>query len=245
MKLPIQWLLVLLLSTLIIGSSDGQDLTKVNQQFFTAYTANSTTAWKFALQQLEQSNDESMQLVLAKGYYCAAGTAMGNQDEDLAGDLLDKSAILTKKILKKNSDSAEANALLSAVYGMKIGLSPIKGMLLGSKSSSMAQKGIDLAPDNGFTNYIKGNNLFYTPSAFGGDVEESITFFEKARTIYEQTQQTATWEYLNTMVLLGQAYHQLENYEEAQSTYETALKVAPNIGYIKEYLLPKTLKAKS
>lgn len=245
MKLPAKFLFLITALLIAIVSAVGQDLSKVEQQFYTAYITNSSTAWKVTLQQLEQSEDEPTQLLLAKGYYAAAGTAMGNQDEDLAGDLLDKAAILTKKLLKKNSELAEANALLSSVYGMKIGLSPIKGMLLGSKSNNAAQKGIDLAPDNEFTNFVKGNNLFYTPATFGGDLKKSLDFLEKAKSIFEKKERTNTWEYMTTMALLGQAYHKLKNYDKAESIYNAALEIAPNFGYVKYYLLPATKKAKS
>ena len=185
MKLSIKLLLVTLSLFILQAKMVGQDLAKIQQQFLTAYTTNSNTAWKFTLQQLENTEEETLQLLLAKGYYGAAGTAIGNQEEELASELLDKSIILTKQLLKNNDKSAEANALLSAVYGLQIGLSPIKGMLLGSKSSNAAQKGIDLAPDNAFTNYVKGTNLFYTPSMFGGDIKKSVEYLEKARSIYE------------------------------------------------------------
>jgi len=219
------------------------DIAKLEQQFFNAYLKNSIPAWKISLSQLEDSQDESLQLLLAKSYYGAAGAGMGNQDEDFASEMLDKAAILTKSILEQDKKSAEANALLSAVYGIKIGLSPIKGMLLGSKSSSAAAKGVKLAPENPFTNFVKGINLFYTPAMFGGDTRESLSYFEKSKIYYEKNAQTMTWEYLNMLTTLGQAYHSEKLYEKAKTTYETALKVAPDFGYVKYRLLPRTEKA--
>ncbi|MEM6317634.1 MAG: tetratricopeptide repeat protein [Bacteroidota bacterium] len=216
---------------------------KAIQQFYTAYMTNSVPAWKISLGQLEKHTDDASLLLLAKGYYAASGTAMGNQDKDLAGEMLEKAEAVNKAILAKDKKSPEANALMSSIYGMKIGLSPMKGMFLGSKSSAAAEKGVTLDPENAFTNYVKGNYLFYTPSMFGGDVEESITFLKKAQQLFEQTGTTQTWEYLATMAVLGQAYHSEEKYDEAIATYETALAVAPNFGYVGKYLLPMTKKA--
>ncbi len=232
----------LMMSLFIIGLSAQIDRTKITQQFYSAYIMNSRPAWKISLAQLANSKDESMQLTLAKGYYGAAGTALGNQDEDLAEELLDKADEITEKLLVRNKKSPEANALLSAVYGLKIGLSPIKGMFLGGKSSSAAEKGIELAPDNGFTNYVMGSYLYYTPSMFGGDVASSLTYLEKAKGIYEKEEHIQSWEYMNVMVLLGQAYHSQKEYAKAKAIYTAALAIAPNFGYIKEYLLPQTEK---
>ncbi len=241
MKIITKIMTALLIMCLCFTSVSAQvDQTTINQQFYMAYITNSNPAWAITLNQLEAANKNSLQL--AKGYYAAASTALGNQDEDLASELLDKAAIMTKAILKADKKSAEANSLLSAVYGLKIGLSPIKGMLLGSKSSSAAEKGVDLAPDNGFTNYIMGNNLFYTPAMFGGDIEKSITYLEKAQTIYEKAA-AKNWEYMSLLALLGQAYHRQKEYVKAKAVYKTALEIAPNFSYVKMYLLPRTKKA--
>lgn len=244
MKIITKVIMPFLIIGLFITSLSAQlDQTKITKQLYTAYITNSNPAWKITLTQLTDSQEATLQLTLAKGYYGAAGTAMGNQDEDLAEDLLDKAEILIKKILDQNKKSPEANALLSSVYGMKIGLSPMKGMFLGSKSSNAAKKGIELAPDNAFTNYVMGSYLFYTPSMFGGDAEGSLTYFEKARGIYEKEGQIQSWEYMNLMALLGQAYHNQKEYVKAKAIYTTALEIAPNFGYVKMYLLPRTEKA--
>ena len=242
MKIITKIILPFLMMSLCFTSVSAQiDQAKINQQFYTAYITNSNPAWKITLSQLETANKNSLQL--AKGYYAAAITALGNQEKDLVGDLLDKAAIMTKAILKENNKSPEANALLAAVYGLKIGLSPIKGPLLGSKSSSAAEKGVTLAPDNGFTNSVIGNNLYRTPSMFGGDIEKGITHLEKAKAIYEKTASPKNWEYMSLLALLGQVYHSQKQYTKAKAIYTAALEIAPNFGYVKMYLLPRTEKA--
>jgi len=232
---------------LILGSTKANaqaiDQAKIEHQFYTAHVTNSNLSWKVSLQQVEENLEEANQLLLAKGYYAAAGTALGNKEETLASKLLDKGHLLVNKLLKSNKNSAEANALLSVILGLKIGLSPMKGMLYGNKSSRAANKGIQLAPDNAFTNFVQGNSLFYTPSMFGGDVKESIVYLEKAISIYAQKEVLQNWEYMNTLVLLGQAYHAQGNYTKAKTTFETALGIAPNFGWVQYVLLPETIKA--
>ena len=244
MKVFLQLTITLLLLMSVPTNALAQvDLAKIEQQFYTAYVTNSNLSWKISLQQLEDNVEEVNQLILAKGYYAASGTAFGNQEEDLASTLLDKGHNLVNKILKTNKNSADANALLSAILSSKIALSPMKGMLYGSKSSRAAKEGVDLAPDNGFTNYVQGRNLFYTPSMFGGDIKKSITYLEKAASIYDQKELLQNWEYLSTLVLLGQAYHAQKDYAKAKAVFETALEIAPNFGWIQYELLPNTEKA--
>ena len=226
-----------------IGLLAQVDQAKITKQFYTAYITNSNPAWKITLAQLANNQEERLQLILAKGYYGAAGSAMANQEEALVEELLAKAETITKKILSQNKKSPEANALLSAVYGMQIGLSPMKGMYLGSKSARAVKKGIELAPDNAFTNYIMGIYLLHTPALFGGDVAESLAYFEKAKRIYEKEGQIQSWEYMNLMAFLGQAYHSEKEYVKAKAIYTAALAIAPNFGYVKMYLLPQTEKA--
>ncbi len=232
-----------LIGLFTIGLLAQIDQAKITKQFYTAYITTSNPAWKITLVQLADSQEETLQLTLAKGYYGAAGTAMGNQDEDLVEALLDKAATITKKLLAQNKKSPEANALLSAVYGMQMGLSPMKAMYLGSKSATAVKKGIELAPNNAFTNYVMGVYLFYTPSMFGGDAAESLVYFEKAKGIYETAGQIQSWEYMNLMAFLGQAYHSQKEYVKAKAIYTAALAIAPNFGYVKMYLLPQTEQA--
>jgi tetratricopeptide (TPR) repeat protein len=78
---------------------------------------------------------------------------------------------------------------------------------------------------------------------FGGDAKKSIDYLEKSKTKYESQSLTNTWEYMNVLALLGQAYHGQKAYKKAKTTYETALKAAPNFGWVKYSLLPKTEKA--
>lgn len=236
-------MIVIALMVTLTVFAQNVDQAKIEQQFYTAYITSSNPAWKISLNQLADAEDESAQVLLAKGYYAAAGTAMGSQNKDLVEEMLDKAETVTKAILKKNKKSPEGNALLSSVYGMQIGLSPLKGTYLGSKSANAVEKGVDLAPDNGFTNFVMGNYLFRTPSMWGGDVKESIAYLEKSRGIYEKSAQTKNWEYMSVMALLGQAYHSEKQFDKAKAVYEVALKTAPNFSYVSKYLLPRTEKA--
>lgn len=237
----------IVLTVFIIGAflthsfAQESDQATIEGNFYKAYIMNSVPAWKIALGQLEATKKPS--LLLAKGYYGAAGTAMGNRNEDLAEEMLDKAEGMVKEILDNDQKSVEGNALLSSVYGMQIGLSPMKGMYLGSKSSKLASKALKLAPENPFANFIKGSSLFYTPSLFGGDVKKSITHLEKAKTIHEKNGTVHTWEYMNTLALLGQVYYSEKEYQKAKTVYETALKTAPDFIWVKKILLPKTVKA--
>ena len=151
--------------------------TKLTAQFFQAYALNSIPLWEDGIAKMEESIGDdattAQKLSMAKIYYAASTNYMANKKKDVAGELLKKSEELLTAILREDKKAAEANALLSGVYGLQIGLSPIKGMTLGSKSGRLLSKALKEAPDNAIVHHFRGSNLFYTPSMFGGDVDES------------------------------------------------------------------------
>ncbi|MEO1624058.1 MAG: hypothetical protein AAFV25_02790, partial [Bacteroidota bacterium] len=190
---------------------------------------------------------ETDPLELAKTYYAAASIYMIREQEDKAADLLSKSEKILKKLLKADKKAAEPNALLSGVYGMQIALAPMKGMTLGMKSSNLLERALESAPDNPFVHLFKGNNLYYTPSMFGGDLAKSVEHFEKARQGFEAQDAKIYWAYLTTMAHLGQAHHKRKELDKAKTVYDDVLAVSPNFGWVKYSLSPsleKDLKAR-
>lgn len=193
-------------------------------------------------QQFTTSQDAADQLALAKLQYAAFAAFQKTKDEDGAQNTVNAAEKNAKAVLKANPKSAEANALLSGIYGLQIGLSPMKGMTLGSKSSNLINKALKIDADNAFANYQKGSSLYYTPRLWGGNVPKSIEHLNKAKASYEANDMQENWEYLAVLATLGQAYHYQENFEQAKSTYELALEVAPDYGWVKYQLYPNLKK---
>jgi tetratricopeptide (TPR) repeat protein len=179
---------------------------------------------------------------LAKARFGAVGACFAHQEESQAKKWLKAAEKDLKGLLKSREDWAEAHALLAGVYGMQIALSPMKGMFLGPKSSRHIEQALSIDPDNALAHYQQGSSLYNTPAMFGGDVEKAIRHLERARILYEQQSDGYNWEYLNTLAMLGQAYHYQDRYQDARRVYEEALQAAPAFGWVKNVLLPE-LKA--
>ncbi len=82
---------------------------------------------------------ENRYQLLEAQYILLSGT-MASQNEDLFDDYVDDTVKNAEKILKADSKHVKTNALLSAIYGLKIAYSPMKGMFLGGKSSEYGRK---------------------------------------------------------------------------------------------------------
>lgn len=213
------------------------------QQLYQAYLTTDLRQWEDGIQSLarayETSGAEADLLALLRAEYGVVGACMAHQDEDRAAEWLDRSEAHAKTLLKENGQSAEANALLAGVYGMKIGLKPIRGMFLGGKSQKLLREALDLDAASALVHFQRGLSYYHTPAAFGGDLEKAVEHLQRSRELYEGCNLAQNWEYLNTLAWLGQALQAAGRTADARAVYEHALRVEPDFGWVREVLLPE------
>ena len=163
---------------------------------------------------------------------------MAMPNDDLFDEYISDAKKFLKKIVEDKPKSGEAAAMLSSIYGNEIGKSPMKSMLLGSKSSSLAEKGILFEPNSPLALSVYASNKYYTPSSFGGDLQEAIKGMEKTIQLSQANAGTLkdNWLYLNAIVFLGQAYEKAGSRDKAIAAYEKALVVEPQFQYAKMLL---------
>lgn len=218
---------------------------ETDELMYQAYLQRSPALWEKALAtQLKQANTTTEKLRLAFVYYSLLNGTMATQNETLFDKHVDAAKELIKELIDQNPKSGEAAAMLSGIYGNEIAYSSMKGMFLGGKSSGLADKGIKLEPASALVWRIYGTNKYYTPAAFGGDLEEAVKAFEKSISIFESKPDTLkqNWLYIDTLALLGQAYAKSGATDKAIATYEKALQQEPSFGWVKFSLLPAAKK---
>jgi len=104
-----------------------------------------------------------------------------------AGDkhkLLDLAQAQMDILLKSVKNESEIFVLQAFLYQMRI-----TDMGKGMKYSGLASEALDeaekLNPNNPRIYYVRGNNVYNTPKAFGGGKEKAKPLFEKAAGIYD------------------------------------------------------------
>ncbi len=233
----------------VLAATHGTAQTPVDQLMYQAYLQRSPSLWTKALEtQRAESNvaasDFQKQLRLAFVYSSLLNGSMAMPNEDFFDEHVAEAKKLTKKLIEQNPKSGEAAAILSGIYGNEMGYSPMKGMTLGNKSSSLAEKATVLEPASPLVWRVYANNKFYTPAAFGGDVKEAVQALEKCIALFEKSNQplASNWAYLDALTFLGQAYQKTGDHAKAIATYEKALTVEPDFDWIKKTLLPAARK---
>lgn len=209
-----------------------------NQFMYKAYVSQSKELWVKSVSAFENdaklsptSTEKQFNLAVAQ-YGLLLGT-MASQDEDLFDEYVSKTKDQLEKVISYPATAADGKGMLSAVMGLQMAYSPMKGITLGSKSGSLAAEAKNLAPDSPLAWRFYGSNRLYTPSAFGGNVKEAISALEKSIKLFESKpeQTKVNWLYLDTLVLLGQAYSKNEEKSKAISTYEKAISIEPDFKY--------------
>jgi tetratricopeptide (TPR) repeat protein len=222
----------------------GQD---PNQIIYQAYLSQKydATPWKEAIKINEADvnknpKDVKARYQLALAQFALVSSTMRNRDEDLFDEYYNPLLENIKKITEAEKNWAEPYAIQSAAYGVKMGYSPMQGMILGSKSNNLVEKAKRLDPNSALAWKVYSNAKFFTPEMWGGDLDEAIVGYEKAIQLYESKPETLknNWMYLDTMAFLGQALLKKGDRVKAIDTYEKALKAEPNFGWVKYKLLP-------
>lgn len=148
-----------------------------------------------------------------------------------------------EKTIELKPDFAEAHALLSGLYGQKIGMQPFKAMTLGPKSDQAMERAKELAPNSPRVSLIDGTGDYFKPGMFGGDKEAALKKFERAAQLAEQEQVDdplmPSWGHAEAHAWIGYAHMEAGRTKEARQAFEKALEINPDYGWVKEVLLPK------
>lgn len=117
--------------------------------------------------------------------YCYVwATAVNEISADDKHKLLDMAQVQMDALLKTYKTESEIFALQAFIYQMRI-----TDMSKGFKYSSLASEALEEAekinPNNPRVYYLRGNNIFHTPKAFGGGKEKAKPIFQKAVVLFE------------------------------------------------------------
>lgn len=147
---------------------------------------------------------------------------------------------LTKSIQLKD-DFSDSHALLSSLYGSKIGIKPMLGMTLGPKAGKEVSEAIELDPNNPRAYLVDGISKYHTPPMWGGGVDKAMASLLKAISLYDSIPPPDSlmpdWGWDEAYVWVGNCYMKKEDYKAAKIQFEKALEINPDNGWVKNELL--------
>lgn len=202
---------------------------------YAAYLKASKSMWERSISLAEKENGaESFEKAMAM--YGLLSNTMATMDEETFDDNIDQTVDLLKEIIEKDPIHGEAKAVLSSVYGLVMAYSPMKGMLYGSKSSSLVAAAKKIAPDSPLVQKLYASSMLFTPEMFGGNPKEAVTSYEKSIELYEKGNLENNWLYIDALVGLAMSYKKTERESDAKAILEKALEIEPEHGWAKSEL---------
>ena len=211
----------------------------VEELSLTAYLSNDGDDWaKATAAAAELPATPADQLRAAKAYFGAATNALVKKDDRL-DDYLDGLETALNAVLEADDRHPTATGLYSGYLGLLIAQTPIKGMMYGRKSAKYAANGVKYDATDALAHYFRASNLYYTPENWGGDPAAAVRHLQKAVKLFPAGTDGSDWLYLQTHALLGQALTKTGDRAAARATYELALQLRPDFGYVRNVLLPQ------
>ncbi len=199
---------------------------------------------RYLLQPLKKNEELSALAYYYLGYIdYQVAVAVERLKEDRAADFIDSCIDNLDTAIAKNESFAEAYALKSSCYGIKISFAPLKGIILGPKASNLTSKAKELAPENPRVALIDAIGTYSTPSLFGGGKDKGLEKMKHAAELFERWEDADSlqpdWGKEEVYAWIGNAYLKRGETILARKAYEKALEINPNYGWVKNKLLPK------
>ena len=231
-------LVVLLLLTLQIKAT-------YRSEVYSAYINNNMDLWRNVIERMNAipEKDNELLLELVNYQYGYIGYCLGFDKKDEARELL-HAAQKNLEILEDRKYSLSIiNSYKSAFYGFRIALNPITAPVNGFKALDCARTALKLDPEH-YLGYVQlGNSEFFMPSTLGGSKKEALEYFLEAKKLIEKNPESLSddWNYLSLLIVIGQTYTYLKDYNSAQRVYLDILELEPGFLYVKDDLYPKLL----
>jgi tetratricopeptide (TPR) repeat protein len=209
---------------------------------YKAYITGNMGSWSKALEEMESQKNRSIDylLELINYQYGYIGWCISNKNDKEAEHYISKMESNLEDLRSVTGESSEFHSYKAALYGFKLGMNIWKAPVLGKKSMTHAKMAIEKDSMSLHANFEMGNIWNYMPELFGGSKLKALQYYIKAISILENEKSGIknNWNYLNLLVLAGQAAKELGNIQKAIYYFEKALETEPDFIWVKNELLP-------
>ncbi len=206
-------------------------------KIYEAYISGDMQKWKTVIDHMQRQTNNSPEFLieLVNYQYGFIGWCIGMEKNSEAKKYIERAENNLEKLEKQDFSPSEISAYRSAIYGFKIGISPIKAPILGPKSVNYSKFAMEQDESNpmGYIQY--GNSQFYMPTIFGGSKKEALKYFNKALELMEAkpSYSEKNWNYLSLLTIIAQSYEAINDKKNAERTYKKILNIEPDFDYVK------------
>lgn len=215
------------------------------QRLYLTYVEQTMEQWKVIISNMvreyQLTDNQELLHELCFAYYGYIGYLISEDEEKEAKKTL-KDAMKKVDVLEElYEDSHDVLALKGAMLGYRIILSKFTSMFLGPKALRYINTAYESSSTCFNCNTEMGNMKFYTPKFLGGSKTEAVQYYEKGVELleYSKLKTERNWIYMNTVLLLANAYKETGQVEKACRLYKQLLEYEPGADWIREDLYSK------
>lgn len=157
---------------------------------------------------------------------------------------------LVERSLKtaESTKDPEAQALVGALLGLKIGFAPMSGMYLSPKATKLFDEALAQRPGSPRITLLKAIHVLHSPAFVGGGAKAALPLMEQAVALAEKEPPAGdpwapAWGLKESLGWLAFTQVEAEQVEAARKTVDRALALEPGHGFITRMVLPR-LQAK-
>lgn len=247
MNIEIRKTLIVLLVLMFMPVVHGQWGSSYNQELYSSYVKGDMDDWEGIIQNMNREyvagNDQLILYDMCFAYYGYIGYLLSDEEyeEKEIKPILNQAMDRTKELEKNLDGRHDVLALQAALIGYRIILSKFSSLFLGPRAFKYIKKASESAESCFNCNTETANMKFYTPKFLGGSKAEAIPYYEKAVELLENSSLKSdhTWIYMNTVIMLANAYKETGKDELACKLYEQLLEYEPEANWIRDDLYSK------
>ena len=238
-------LLALFLLILAIPDAQGQSTNDYSQRLYNSYVKDQLHLWEGIIEEMNQeymvTQDKSLLYDLCFTWYGYIGYLMDKEEDKAAKKGVREAEEKVKELEEVLNSRHDVLALHGAILGYRIVLSKFSAIYLGPRTMKYIKTAFESADTCFNCNVEMGNRFFYVPKAFGGSKTEAVQYYEKAVELLESSalKTERNWIYINTVLMLANAYKETGQNDRACLLYEQILEYEPGADWIRDRLYSK------
>lgn len=240
-KILIAFLLLVVLPQTIKAS-------KYNDMFYPLYINGEMSEWVKVLDSAKTEykiKPESILLEdIIRAQYGLCAFYLGNNEDEKALNEIESATNYLNKLEQYYPNEGWVYALKASFQSFKLIISPLRFFFKGPQILSAINKSHELSPNHIDVMFLKANQTFYMPSIIGGDQQKGLEYFRtlELKLVAQPIKHDNDWFSLLYLTSNAIACNATHNYNEAIRIYTLILDIEPNYLWVKNELLPQSIK---
>ena len=232
-------ILISYLIFLILPAYPGIAQNSFRSEIYSSYISGDMDRWERSMKGAADPGRNAEALYeYALAHYGFIGFCMAKDDKGKARDYLEKTRVLSARLIELRPADPRFVALEGALYGFQMAFKPHLMPVIGPKSLKTVNLALELGPAIPQALIESGNKDWFMPAVFGGSKERAMKQYEAAISIMGKDEYFTreNWYFLNSQMILAGWYEEMGLNNRARGMYLKIIGIEPEFEWVREKL---------